>query len=95
MSNHPGLLDHPKSFELFHRMCTYTDDTVCTAAVADIPPSAFVSFHKPNSLYRPSSGRLGGSGSFGTLNPFSNESAGGSGSFSSASMSRIRVPPLN
>ena len=26
----------PKDFELFHRHCRYTDDTVCTAAVADI-----------------------------------------------------------
>ena len=26
----------PKDFELFHRDCMYTDDTVCTAAVADI-----------------------------------------------------------
>ena len=29
----PGV---SKDFELFHRRCQYTDDTVCTAAVADI-----------------------------------------------------------
>ena len=26
----------PKDFELFHQLCTYTDDTVCTAAIAYI-----------------------------------------------------------
>ena len=34
-SRFEGSQGGPKSFELFHRMCTYTDDTVCTAAVAD------------------------------------------------------------
>ena len=28
-----------KDVELFHHLCTYTDDTVCTAAVADIVPN--------------------------------------------------------
>ena len=31
-----GSRGGPKDFELFHRRCTYTDDTVCTAAVAYI-----------------------------------------------------------
>lgn len=31
-----GRRGSPKDFELFHRLCTYTDDTVCTAAIADI-----------------------------------------------------------
>ena len=35
-SRHEGSRGGPKDFELFHRRCTYTDDTVCTAAVADI-----------------------------------------------------------
>ena len=35
-SRFEGSRSGPKDFELFHRLCTYTDDTVCTAAVADI-----------------------------------------------------------
>ena len=35
-SRFEGSRGGPKDFELFHRLCTYTDDTVCTAAVADI-----------------------------------------------------------
>ena len=35
-SRFEGSRSGPKSFEFFHRLCTYTDDTVCTAAVADI-----------------------------------------------------------
>ena len=35
-SRFEGSRGGPKDFELFHRLCMYTDDTVCTAAVADI-----------------------------------------------------------
>ena len=35
-SRFEGSRGGPKDFELFHRRCTYTDDTVCTAAVAQI-----------------------------------------------------------
>ena len=35
-SRFEGSRGGPKDFELFHRLCTYTDDTVCTAAVVDI-----------------------------------------------------------
>ena len=35
-SRFEGSRGGSKDFELFHRLCTYTDDTVCTAAVADI-----------------------------------------------------------
>ena len=35
-SRFEGSRGGPKDFELFHRDCRYTDDTVCTAAVADI-----------------------------------------------------------
>ena len=35
-SRFEGSRGSRKDFELFHRLCTYTDDTVCTAAVADI-----------------------------------------------------------
>ena len=35
-SRFEGSRGGPKDFELFHRDCMYTDDTVCTAAVADI-----------------------------------------------------------
>ena len=35
-SRFEGSWGGPKDFELFHRLCAYTDDTVCTAAVADI-----------------------------------------------------------
>ena len=35
-SRFEGSRGTPKGFELFHRLCTYTDDTVCTAAVAEI-----------------------------------------------------------
>ena len=35
-SRFEGSRGGPKDFELFHRLCTYTDDTVCTAAIADI-----------------------------------------------------------
>ena len=35
-SRFEGSRGGPKDFELFHRLCAYTDDTVCTAAVADI-----------------------------------------------------------
>ena len=35
-SRFEGSRGGPKSFELFHQHCRYTDDTVCTAAVADI-----------------------------------------------------------
>ena len=35
-SRFEGSRGGPKDFELFHRRCTYTDDTVCTAAIADI-----------------------------------------------------------
>ena len=32
-SRFEGSRGGPKDFELFHRLCTYTDDTVCTAAI--------------------------------------------------------------
>ena len=35
-SRFEGSRGGPKDFELFHRLCKYTDDTVCTAAIADI-----------------------------------------------------------
>lgn len=35
-SRFEGSRGCPKDFELFHRRCTYTDDTVCTAAIAHI-----------------------------------------------------------
>ena len=35
-SRFEGSRGGPKDFEMFHRLCTYTDDTVCTAAIADI-----------------------------------------------------------
>ena len=35
-SRFEGSRGGPKDFELFHRLCTYTDDTVCMAAIADI-----------------------------------------------------------
>ena len=35
-SRFEGSRGGPKDFELFHPHCMYTDDTVCTAAVADI-----------------------------------------------------------
>jgi len=35
-SRFEGSRGGPKDFELFHHRCTYTDDTVCTAAVAHI-----------------------------------------------------------
>ena len=35
-SRFEGSRGGPKDFKLFHRDCMYTDDTVCTAAVADI-----------------------------------------------------------
>ena len=35
-SRFEGSRGGPKDFDLFHRDCRYTDDTVCTAAVADI-----------------------------------------------------------
>ena len=35
-SRFEGSPGGPKDFEFFHRLCMYTDDTVCTAAVADI-----------------------------------------------------------
>ena len=35
-SRFEGSRGGPKSFEFFHQRCRYTDDTVCTAAVADI-----------------------------------------------------------
>ena len=35
-SRFEGRRGGPKDFELFHRLCTYTDDTVCTAAIADM-----------------------------------------------------------
>ena len=35
-SRFEGSRGGPKDFELFHRLCTYTDDTVCTAGIADI-----------------------------------------------------------
>ena len=35
-SRFEGSRGGPKTFELFHRRCTFTDDTVCTAAVAYI-----------------------------------------------------------
>ena len=35
-SRFEGSRGGPKDFELFHRHCTYTDDTVCTAAIAHI-----------------------------------------------------------
>ena len=35
-SRFEGSRGCPKSFELFHRRCTFTDDTVCTAAIAHI-----------------------------------------------------------
>ena len=35
-SRFEGRRGGPKRFELFHPHCRYTDDTVCTAAVADI-----------------------------------------------------------
>lgn len=43
-SRFEGSRGGPKDFELFHRLCTYTDDTVCTAAIADI----IVNERKPN-----------------------------------------------
>ena len=44
-SRFEGSRGGPKDFELFHRRCTYTDDTVCTAAVACI----IVNDRKPDS----------------------------------------------
>ena len=44
-SRFEGSRGGPKSFELFHQDCRYTDDTVCTAAVADI----IVNDQKPDS----------------------------------------------
>ena len=44
-SRFEGSRGGPKDFELFHRRCTYTDDTVCTAAVAYI----IVNDRKPDS----------------------------------------------
>ena len=38
-SRFEGSRGGPKDFELFHRRCTFTDDTVCTAAIADIIPN--------------------------------------------------------
>ena len=35
-SRFEGSRGGPKDFEMFHRLCTYTDDTVCTAAIAYI-----------------------------------------------------------
>lgn len=35
-SRFEGSRGGPKSFELFHHLCTYTDDIVCPTAVADI-----------------------------------------------------------
>ena len=35
-SRFEGSRGCPKTFELFHRRCTFTDDTVCTAAIAHI-----------------------------------------------------------
>ena len=35
-SRFEGSRGGPKTFELFHRRCTFTDDTVCTAAIAHI-----------------------------------------------------------
>ena len=35
-SRFEGSRGGPKDFEMFHRLCTYTDDTVCAAAIADI-----------------------------------------------------------
>ena len=35
-SRFEGSRGGPKDFDLFHRLCTYTDDTLCTAAIADI-----------------------------------------------------------
>ena len=35
-SRFEGSRGGPKDFELFHRLCMYTDDTVCTAAIAYI-----------------------------------------------------------
>ena len=35
-SRFEGSRGGPKDFELYHRLCTYTDDTVCTAAIAYI-----------------------------------------------------------
>ena len=44
-SRFEGSRGGPKSFELFHQDCRYTDDTVCTAALADI----IVNDHRPDS----------------------------------------------
>ena len=44
-SRFEGSRGGPKSFEFFHQRCRYTDDTVCTAAVADI----IVNDHRPDS----------------------------------------------
>ena len=35
-SRFEGSCSGRKDFELFHRLCPYTDDTGCTAAVAEI-----------------------------------------------------------
>ena len=35
-SRFEGIRGSPKDFELFHLRCTFTDDTVCTAAIAHI-----------------------------------------------------------
>ena len=35
-SRFEGSRGCPKTFEIFHRRCTFTDDTVCTAAIAHI-----------------------------------------------------------
>ena len=35
-SRFEGSRGGPKTFELFHRRCMFTDDTVCTAAIAHI-----------------------------------------------------------
>ena len=46
-SRFEGSRGCPKTFELLHRRCTFTDNTVCTAAIAHIivndrnPPSPF------------------------------------------------------
>ena len=51
-SRFEGSRGGPKGFELFHRRCMYTDDTVCTATIAFI----IVNNRKPDSTLRTGAG---------------------------------------
>ena len=57
-SRFEGSRGGPNDFELFHRHCRYTDNTVCTAAVADI----ILNDRKPHSTLQDSCRRHPGRG---------------------------------